>query len=68
MNKQQKYEQTEKGKQARRRAVKAYREKLVRWECNLSQELSNQLDAAKPEGMSKAAFVEYALKKLLDNP
>lgn len=65
--KQRRYEETEKGKEARRRALAAYRAKLVKWEAMLSPEMSEALEARKPEGMSKQAFIKKIFQGYIDN-
>lgn len=63
MNKQKRYEQTEKGKAARQRAVATYKAKLVRWDCMIEPELSDSLMAKKPADMNKTAFMKMILEK-----
>lgn len=65
--KQQRYEQTEKGKVARRKAVASYKSKLVKWEAMIEPELSDALLACKPDDVSKAAFIKSIFQGYLDN-
>lgn len=64
---QQKYELTEKGKVARKKAVATYKAKLVKWEAMLSPEMSDALEAQKPEEMSKQAFIKKIFQDYLDS-
>lgn len=64
--KQEKYHQSEKGKAARRRAMQNYVARMVKWEAFINPELSAALDRAKPEGMSKQAFIKKIFQGYID--
>jgi phage terminase large subunit-like protein len=67
MNKQKRYEQTEKGKIARAKAVAAYRAERSHWSCYVEQSLSDEVMALKPEGMTKTDYLEMIFKEYLQN-
>ncbi len=63
---QQRYEQTKKGKQTRQTAIAAYRTRRVKWEVWLTPEISKALEASIPDGESKSEFLRKILHKHLD--
>ena len=64
---QKRYEQTEKGRQARQTARIAHRLRRVKWEVWLDAEMSEELEASIPDGVSRSDFVRKIFKKHLDN-
>jgi len=66
LTKQERYAVTKKGKVARRRAVANYQTKFVDWKARLEPEMSDALDRAKPEGVSRSAFAKEIFQKYLD--
>lgn len=64
--KQERYHQSEKGKAARRRAMANYAARMVKWEAFINPELSAALDRAKPEGISKQAFIKKIFQQYVD--
>lgn len=64
--KQERYEQTEKGRKARRRAIANYDAKFIEWKARLEPEMSEALERAKPDGVSRSAFVKKIFQEYLD--
>ena len=64
--KQDRYHQSEKGKAARRKAMANYVARMVKWEAFINPELSAALDRAKPEGISKQAFIQKIFQQYVD--
>lgn len=62
------YEQTEKGKAARRRAEKRYKSERETWLVYFDAEVADQLKARNPDGLSKSALLNEIVKKFLDTP
>jgi hypothetical protein len=65
MNKQKRYEQTEKGKSARAKAVANYKAERSHWNCYIEQSLSDEVMAQKPDGMTKTDYLEMIFKEYL---
>lgn len=66
ITKQQRYEQTTKGKKARQRAIANYRGARVKWEVWLDEEMSEALQASIPVGVSKTDYLINIFQKHLD--
>ena len=64
---QKRYEQTEKGRQARQTARIAHRLRRVKWEVWLDSEMSEKLEASIPDGVTRSDFVRKIFQKHLDN-
>ena len=67
LTKQKRYEQTEKGREARRRATVNYEAKFVEWKTRLEPDMSTALEQKMPKGMSRSAFVKKSFKNTLTN-
>lgn len=65
--KQDRYERTAKGRIARHRAVANYEAKFIEWKSRLEPDMSDALDRAKPEDMSRSAFAKKIFREYLDN-
>lgn len=63
---QQRYEQTAKGKKARQQAISNYRGARVKWEVWLDEEISEALQASIPVGVSKTDYLRKIFQKHLD--
>jgi hypothetical protein len=66
LTKQKRYEQTEKGKKARRRATANYEAKFVEWKTRLEPDVSAALEQKMPKGMSRSIFVKKIFQEYLD--
>ena len=64
--KQKRYEQTAKGKQARQTAIIAYRTRRVKWEVWLDREMSEELEASIPDGVSRSDYTRKIFREYLD--
>ena len=64
--KQERYEQTPKGRQARHQAIATYRGKRVKWEVWLDAEMSEALEASIPDGASRSDHMRKIFQKYLD--
>lgn len=67
MKSKQPYEKTEKGRQARKRALANYKAKLFKWEVLLPPEMNDALEKLRPAGVSKQAFAKKIFQEWLDN-
>jgi len=66
ITKQKRYERTLKGKQARDRATANYDAKFIEWKTRLEPEMSEALEQAKPNELSRSAFIKKIFQKYLD--
>jgi hypothetical protein len=66
MNKQKRYEETEKGKEARSRAHANYKANHTTWTCHIQKPLSDAVLAKMPEGMTRTALLEKLFQQYLD--
>jgi hypothetical protein len=64
--KQERYERTPKGRQARQQAIATYRDKRVKWEVWLDAEMSEALEALIPDGVSRSEYLRKIFQKHLD--
>lgn len=64
--KQERYERTPKGRQARQMAITAYRVRRVKWEVWLDEEMSEALEASIPDGVSKTDYLKKIFQEHLD--
>ena len=67
ITKQKRYERTLKGKQARDRATANYDAKFIEWKTRLEPEMSAALEQAKPDELSRSAFMKKIFQEYLDN-
>ena len=66
ITKQKRYERTPKGKQARDRATANYDAKFIEWKTRLKPEMSAALEQAKPNELSRSAFMKKIFQEYLD--
>ena len=66
LTKQKRYERTPKGRLARIRATKTYDAKFVEWKARLEPEMSAALEQAKPDELSRSAFLRQIFREYLD--
>lgn len=63
---QERYEQTPKGKEARQAAITNYRAKRVKWEVWLDEGMSEALETSIPDGVSRSDYMRKIFQKHLD--
>jgi hypothetical protein len=61
----ERYEQSEKGKAARKRVIANYKANRTTWTCHIDSELSDKVLALMPEGMTRTEFLEMIFRKYL---
>ena len=66
ITKQKRYERTPKGKQARGRATANYDAKFIEWKTRLEPEMSEALEQAKPDELSRSGFIKKIFQEYLD--